>query len=128
MVNIRDGMQDWDYLWAIGHYGAGDFTEPGYPIGDDIARACNLHWIEDLSRLCLVLQVHLAAGWLTQPYVSKYPTPEHRSTGVEASPTLTWQADSDDVASFNVYFGADRNAVLNATPASPEFKGRSSLS
>ena len=39
MVNIRDGMQDWDYLWAIGHYGAGDFTEPGYPIGDDIARA-----------------------------------------------------------------------------------------
>ena len=70
-----------------------------------------------------MLQVHLAAGWLTQPYVSKYPTPEHRSIGVEASPTLTWQADSDNVASFNVYFGTDRNAVLNATLSSAEFRG-----
>ncbi len=39
------------------------------------------------------------------------------------SPILTWQADSADVTSFNVYFGTDRMAVLNATTASPEFKG-----
>jgi hypothetical protein len=89
----------------------------------ELAEQISSNWTATGNPMQVTSTRDVIAGWLAQPYVSKYPTPEHRSTAVEASPTLTWQADSDDVASFNVYFGTDRNAVLNATPGSPEFKG-----
>jgi hypothetical protein len=127
MVNIRDGMQDWEYLWAIGHYGADGMTRFGkiasVETARELAEKISSNWTAVGDPAQVTSARDAIAGWLAQPYVSKYPTPEHRSTSIEASPTLTWQADSDDVSSFHVYFGTDGNAVLNAVPGSPEFKG-----
>jgi Domain of unknown function (DUF4091) len=127
MVNIRDGMQDWEYLWAIGHYGADGVTRLGkiasVETARELAEQISSSWTAVGNPILITSARDVIAGWLAQTYVSKYPTPEHRSTGVEASPTLTWQADSDDVVSFDVYFGEDRNAVLTATPSCSEFKG-----
>jgi hypothetical protein len=127
MVNIRDGMQDWEYLWAIGHYDADGVTRLGkiasVETARELAEEISSKWNTDPDPARLVSIRDGIAAWLSQPYVAKYPTPEHRSTGVSTSPTLTWQSDSATVESFDVYFGADKDDVLGATKDSPEFKG-----
>jgi hypothetical protein len=127
MVHIRDGMQDWEYLWAIGHHDTDGVTRLGkiasVETARELAEQIALNWITDTDPTHVISGRDVIAAWLSQPYVARYPTPEHRSKGVSATPTLTWQADSVNVSSFDVYFGTDRIAVLNATTASPEFKG-----
>ncbi len=127
MVNIRDGMQDLEYLWAIGHFDTDGVTRLGkiasVETARELAEKISVDWTTDTDPAHVISAREVIAAWLTQPYVARYPTPEHRSKGVSVNPTLTWQGDSINVDSFNVYFGTDGNAVLNATTASPEFKG-----
>ncbi|MFH1719960.1 MAG: LamG domain-containing protein, partial [Planctomycetota bacterium] len=54
------------------------------------------------------------------------PYPANGAVGVEATPILTWAAGYL-AASHEVYFGADSDAVANATSASPEYKGTKAL-
>jgi hypothetical protein len=130
MVNIRDGMQDWEYLWAIGHYEADGVTRTGkiasVETARELAEQISVNWNPDSDPAHLLKARCAIAAWLDQPYVASYPVPEHRSKGVSESPTLRWKADSVDVSSFDVYFGTDHDAVLKATPASREFSGNQS--
>ncbi len=50
------------------------------------------------------------------------PNPSHGAVNVSHTQALTWVA-GDDAVSHEVYFGADKDAVRNATTASPEYKG-----
>ncbi|MFH1715761.1 MAG: LamG domain-containing protein [Planctomycetota bacterium] len=50
------------------------------------------------------------------------PNPANGATGVEPASILTWTSGYL-AASHEVYFGADADAVKNATKASPEYKG-----
>jgi hypothetical protein len=54
------------------------------------------------------------------------PNPANGAVGVSAPQILTWDAGSI-AASHEVYFGADEDAVANATKASPEYKGPKAL-
>jgi Concanavalin A-like lectin/glucanases superfamily/Domain of unknown function (DUF4091) len=127
MVNVRDGMQDWEYLWAIGHYDTDGVTRLGkiasVETARELAEQISINWVTSTDPTQLINSRKTVAAWLSQPYVARYPLPEHRSKGVSVRPILAWQSDSVNVGSFNVYFGTDRNAVLNATPACPEFHG-----
>jgi hypothetical protein len=48
--------------------------------------------------------------------------PTNNAVDVEHSPILTWMP-AENAASHQVYFGTDKEAVKNATTASPEYKG-----
>jgi hypothetical protein len=50
------------------------------------------------------------------------PNPTNDAVDVSPTQILTWDAGTV-AASHEVYFGADANSVLNATKASPEYKG-----
>jgi hypothetical protein len=50
------------------------------------------------------------------------PVPDPDDEHTVEDPVLTWRAAKTATA-HQVYFGTDRDAVANATPASPEFKG-----
>jgi hypothetical protein len=50
------------------------------------------------------------------------PTPAHKYEHVAPDPVLTW-TPAKSATSHQVYFGVDADAVANATPAAPEFKG-----
>ena len=54
------------------------------------------------------------------------PNPANDAVGVKPSVNLRWDA-GDVAASHEVYFGADADAVANATKASPEYKGPRAL-
>ncbi|MBN2315377.1 MAG: hypothetical protein JXM79_15720 [Sedimentisphaerales bacterium] len=54
------------------------------------------------------------------------PNPADGAVGVTQTPILTWSPGSY-AASHEVYFGADADAVRNATKASSEYKGTRSL-
>jgi len=54
------------------------------------------------------------------------PNPANGAVDVDATPILTWRAGYL-AASHEVYFGADSDAVTNATKASPEYKGPKAL-
>jgi len=54
------------------------------------------------------------------------PNPANGAVDVGAAPTLTWNAGAL-AASHEIYFGADSDAVKNATKASPEYKGAQTL-
>ncbi|MHC4146592.1 MAG: PA14 domain-containing protein, partial [Planctomycetota bacterium] len=60
------------------------------------------------------------------PVKANTPGPANGSTGASMAATLMWSA-GDSAASHEVYFGADRDAVINATAASPEYKGARTL-
>ncbi len=51
------------------------------------------------------------------------PKPFNYDEHTEPDPLLTWQAGKGANA-HHLYFGTDSNAVANATPESPEFKGK----
>ncbi len=54
------------------------------------------------------------------------PNPSNGDVGINPTQILTWDAGAV-AASHEVYFGADADAVANATTASPEYKGPKTL-
>jgi len=54
------------------------------------------------------------------------PIPSNGAVDVTQTQILTWIA-SDNAASHQVYFGADKNAVQSADSGSPEYKGSNNL-
>ena len=50
------------------------------------------------------------------------PTPANGATDIEMTTILSW-TPADSAASSDLYFGADADAVKNATTVSPEYKG-----
>ena len=62
----------------------------------------------------------------TTPGAVGSPNPANGATGVKMTATLSWKP-SDSAASHQVYFGTDKQAVHNATTASPEYKGARDL-
>jgi len=54
------------------------------------------------------------------------PNPADGAVGITQTPTLTWNPGAY-AASHEIYFGADPDAVRNATAASSEYKGTRSL-
>ncbi|MHC4703749.1 MAG: PA14 domain-containing protein, partial [Planctomycetota bacterium] len=63
---------------------------------------------------------------LALPIKAGSPNPRMGAAGVRHAPVLRWGA-GDYAASHEVYFGADEEAVKNATAASPEYKGTKAL-
>jgi len=63
---------------------------------------------------------------LLLPVRASGPNPRNGATGTRTVPTLTWNS-GDNAASHEVYFGTDADAVMNATQASPEYKGAKAL-
>jgi hypothetical protein len=63
---------------------------------------------------------------LSLPVRARNPEPLNGIVGVKLTDTLDWMA-GDEAASHEVYFGTDREAVLNADKASPEYKGSKTL-
>jgi len=61
-----------------------------------------------------------------EPVQAFGPNPKDGGTGVTQTPILSWKPGKY-AASHQVYFGADEDAVKNATTASPEYKGSSGL-
>jgi hypothetical protein len=59
---------------------------------------------------------------LSPPIKANTPSPASGASGVPMDLVLTWEA-GDYATSHEVYFGADPEAVGNATLASPEYKG-----
>ncbi|MGD2095434.1 MAG: PA14 domain-containing protein [Phycisphaerales bacterium] len=59
---------------------------------------------------------------LTPPVKASSPNPRNGAVDVKQMPILKWGA-GDNALSHEIYFGADPNAVANATTASPEYKG-----
>ncbi len=58
----------------------------------------------------------------TTPGAAGSPQPANRATGVQMVAKLSW-TPATNATSHQVYFGTDRDAVRNATTASPEYKG-----
>jgi len=73
------------------------------------------------------LETHKGEIWsfTTEGAVSG-PNPANGAVGVKPSVILRWDAGAV-AASHEVYFGADADAVKNATKASPEYKGPKAL-
>ncbi|MEA3225434.1 MAG: LamG domain-containing protein [Planctomycetota bacterium] len=62
----------------------------------------------------------------TTPGAVGDPQPANGAADVQMNATLNWTA-ADNAASHELYFGADADAVKNATTASPEYIGPKSL-
>jgi len=63
---------------------------------------------------------------LWPPMKARDPKPADGAVNVNHTPTLRW-SPGDEATSHDVYFGADADAVANATQASPEYKGSKAL-
>ena len=61
-------------------------------------------------------------GQTTVIKVSYSPTPKNRSENVPLTTALGWRS-GQSTTTHDVYFGTDRDAVMNATTASAEYKG-----
>ncbi|MHC4323392.1 MAG: PA14 domain-containing protein [Planctomycetota bacterium] len=59
---------------------------------------------------------------LSLPLKASGPIPANGVSDAQMTAILTWSA-GDSATSHEIYFGTDANAVLNATTASPEYKG-----
>jgi hypothetical protein len=62
----------------------------------------------------------------TTPGAAGSLQPGNGATGVQINTTLNW-TPATTAASHNVYFGTDKDAVKNATTASPQYKGNKAL-
>ncbi|MBL7186333.1 MAG: LamG domain-containing protein [Phycisphaerae bacterium] len=62
----------------------------------------------------------------TTPGAVGNPQPANGAVDVQTNETLSWTA-ADNAASHELYFGADADAVMNATTASPEYIGPRAL-
>ena len=70
---------------------------------------------------------HKGDVWaFTTPGAVGNPEPANGATDVQKIATLSWTA-ADNAASHEFYFGADAEAVKNATTASPEYVGPKAL-
>ncbi len=73
------------------------------------------------------IETHKGDIWsFTTPGAVGNPQPANGATDVQMASTLSWTA-ADNAASHELYFGADADAVTNATTASPEYIGPSAL-
>ena len=61
-----------------------------------------------------------------EPVEAYGPKPGNRATDVTQTPVLSWKSGIHAV-SHELYFGADEQAVADATKASPEYKGTKAL-
>jgi hypothetical protein len=70
-----------------------------------------------------IIETHKGEVWsFTTEGAVGNPNPAKGAVDVKQTPTLTW-TPGVFAASHQVYFGADEEAVRNATTASPEYKG-----
>ncbi|MHC4206384.1 MAG: hypothetical protein ACYSTT_17160, partial [Planctomycetota bacterium] len=103
---------------------------PGTPVGatnynpGPLKRARTYYWRVDEND---GTETHKGEIWsfTTEGAVSS-PNPADGAVGVKPSVILSWDAGAV-AASHEVYFGADADAVANATKASPEYKGPKAL-
>ncbi|MBL7186460.1 MAG: LamG domain-containing protein [Phycisphaerae bacterium] len=69
------------------------------------------------------VETHKGDVWsFTTPGAVGNPQPANGAVDVSMTSTLNWTA-ADNAASHELYFGTDRDAVNNATTASPEYVG-----
>ena len=68
----------------------------------------------------------IPAGPLQLPFLARQPSPADGIVGVNLASALAWKPGYA-VASHDVYFGTDGDAVANATKSSPEYKGSKPL-
>ena len=74
-----------------------------------------------------IIETYKGAVWsFTTEGAVGSPDPSNGAVDVEHMPTLTWSPGAY-AASYQVYFGADENAVKNADTSSPEYKGNGNL-
>ncbi len=70
---------------------------------------------------------HKGNVWaFTTPGAAGNPQPANRAAGVQMVAKLSW-TPATNATSHQVYFGTDKDAVRNATTASPEYKGSKAL-
>ena len=70
---------------------------------------------------------HKGDVWaFSTPGAAGNSSPANGATGVQMTATLSW-TPGDSATSHEVYFGTDKDAVRNATTASPEYKGSKAL-
>ncbi len=73
------------------------------------------------------IETHKGDVWaFTTPGAVGNPSPANGAVDVQMIETLSWTA-ADNAASHELYFGADAEAVKNATTASPEYIGPKAL-
>ncbi|MHC4437763.1 MAG: PA14 domain-containing protein [Planctomycetota bacterium] len=88
--------------------------------GADTATA-QLYWENSVRPREIIPQAALSP-----PVKASRPHPENGAEDAKMMPVITWYP-GDFAASHEVYFGADKDAVVNATTASPEYKGTMAL-
>ena len=76
-----------------------------------------LSWASSVREEQLIPQAALSL-----PVKATTPSPGNNASDAQMTAILTW-SPGDSATSHEVYFGADANAVKNATTASPEYKG-----
>ena len=73
------------------------------------------------------IETHKGDIWsFTTPGAVGNPQPANSAVDVQMTTTLSWTR-ADNAASHELYFGTDRDAVNNATTASPEYVGPRAL-
>ena len=132
-TNSDDGAR----LWVDGQQLIDDWTDPGagenYDTIDLVAgnvynlvmeyndssgpAIAELRWSSPSMPKQLIPQTALSP-----PVRAGSQNPSNGATDVTITPVLTWRA-GDYASSHDVYFGPDEEAINNATPASPEYKG-----
>jgi hypothetical protein len=84
--------------------------------GSDTAIA-ELYWENSVRARQIIPQAALSL-----PVKASNPRPANGSIGTQKQLVITWNP-GDFAASHEIYFGTDKDAVINATAASPEYKG-----
>ena len=88
--------------------------------GTDTAIA-ELYWQNSVRPRQIIPQAALSL-----PGKASRPRPANGSIGTQKQLVITWNP-GDFAASHEIYFGTDKDAVMNATAASPEYKGTRAL-
>jgi hypothetical protein len=88
--------------------------------GSDTAVA-RLYWENSVRERQIIPQAALSL-----PVKAGRPHPENGADDAKMMPVLTWYP-GDFAASHEVYFGTDKDAVINATATWPEYKGTLAL-
>lgn len=84
--------------------------------GSDTATA-RLYWENSVRERQIIPQAALSP-----PVKAGRPHPENGAEDAKMIPELRWYP-GDFASSHEVYFGSDKDAIINATTASPEYKG-----
>ncbi|MHC4118541.1 MAG: LamG domain-containing protein [Planctomycetota bacterium] len=101
-------------------------AEGGMPLGNPsydpgtLEREKVLYWRVDEFD---AVETHKGDVWaFTTPGAAGNPQPANGAAAVQMNGTLSW-TPAETATSHELYFGADVEAVRNATPASPEYVG-----